>query len=113
MLFNLSNTPLTARYDFDAEATGSDASLYQWYWRKTGSTDWHPAQKAGSKSKQFTPDASYAGYDVRFGVMPKGSQRDVKGVQVYSNSITIIEPVTWHIAEVRHYYFFDFVAPLV
>ncbi|OON41351.1 hypothetical protein BTJ39_05150 [Izhakiella australiensis] len=109
----LPNTPLSGRYDFDAQGTGADASLYQWYWRKVGDTSWQKSQKSDSKSRQFTPDASYAGYEVQLRITPKGSQQNVQGAEVLSSIVSVSEPVTWHIAQVKHYYYYNFVKPWV
>ncbi|MDO2442698.1 inverse autotransporter beta domain-containing protein [Enterobacter nematophilus] len=86
----ISGTPevgqtLSAEYTFTANGSGSDASTRQWQWRD-GQT-WRNV--AGGTAKTFTLPDSYAGYDVRVAVKPKGSGQPESGNEVFSNAVTI------------------------
>jgi hypothetical protein len=86
----ISGTPevgqtLRAEYTFTANGSGSDASTWQWQW-KDGQA-WRNV--AGSTARTFTLPDSYAGYDVRVAVTPKGSGQSVPGTEVFSNAITV------------------------
>ena len=86
----ISGTPevgqtLRAEYTFTANGSGSDASTWQWQW-KDGQT-WRNV--AGGTARTFTLPDSYAGYDVRVAVTPKGSGQSVPGTEVFSNAITV------------------------
>ncbi|MCW7684825.1 hypothetical protein OM409_24045, partial [Serratia bockelmannii] len=84
------NTTLTASYSgFTGNGAGADVSTYQWYWRKIADSRWQKATEHGSVERQFTPDASYAGYEVRVGVTPKGSQKPNPGDEKFSDSVVI------------------------
>ncbi|MDY0417829.1 hypothetical protein PYW49_09120 [Enterobacter sp. 170198] len=76
---------LRAEYTFTANGSGSDASTWQWQW-KDGQT-WRNV--AGGTARTFTLPDSYAGYDVRVAVTPKGSGQSVPGTEVFSNAITV------------------------
>jgi hypothetical protein len=84
------NVKLTATYSgFDAQGTGNDSSLFQWYKRKQGDSAWAEADKSDAKQKMFTPDDRYVGFEVRVGVTPKGSSQSVTGEQKYSDPVKI------------------------
>ncbi|WP_235211374.1 hypothetical protein, partial [Serratia marcescens] len=84
------NTTLTASYSgFTGNGAGADVSTFQWYWRKIADSHWQKATEHGSVERQFTPDASYAGYEVRVGVTPKGSQKSNPGDEKFSDSVVI------------------------
>ncbi|WP_176504268.1 inverse autotransporter beta domain-containing protein [Enterobacter sp. CC120223-11] len=85
------DTTVTASYTgYDAQGTGSDDSRYQWYYRSSGSSgSWSAAGKSDATQRSFRVDSSYAGYDVRVGVTPKGSEQSVTGVEIFSSAVTI------------------------
>ncbi|OON34684.1 hypothetical protein BTJ39_23540 [Izhakiella australiensis] len=81
---------LDVTYDYKANGSGSDASSYQWEYRQTPSEGWTVPQSNAAKSRKWTPDASYAGYEVRLTVTPKGSLHpDLTGTPVSSNPVSI------------------------
>ncbi|THE56270.1 hypothetical protein EAI35_00150 [Enterobacter bugandensis] len=86
----ISGTPevgqtLRAEYTFTANGAGTDVSSFQWQW-KDGQT-WRNV--AGGTAKTFTLPDSYAGYDVRVAVTPKGSGQPLSGTQAFSGAVTI------------------------
>ncbi|UAY67086.1 inverse autotransporter beta domain-containing protein [Enterobacter bugandensis] len=86
----ISGTPevgqtLSAEYTFTANGAGTDVSSFQWQW-KDGQT-WRNV--AGGTAKTFTLPDSYAGYDVRVAVTPKGSGQPLSGTQAFSGAVTI------------------------
>ncbi|PJD11404.1 hypothetical protein B9Q19_13070 [Enterobacter bugandensis] len=86
----ISGTPevgqtLRAEYTFTANGAGTDVSSFQWQW-KDGQT-WRNV--AGGTAKTFTLPDSYAGYDVRVAVTPKGSGQPLSGTQAFSGTVTI------------------------
>ncbi len=86
----ISGTPevgqtLRAEYTFTANGTGTDISSFQWQW-KDGQT-WRDV--AGGTAKTFTLPDSYAGYDVRVVVTPKGSGQSLSGTEAFSGAVTI------------------------
>ncbi|BBW25681.1 hypothetical protein STN0717ENT56_08370 [Enterobacter bugandensis] len=76
---------LRAEYTFTANGAGTDVSSFQWQW-KDGQT-WRNV--AGGTAKTFTLPDSYAGYDVRVAVTPKGSGQPLSGTQAFSGAVTI------------------------
>ena len=76
---------LKAEYTFTANGSGTDVSTWQWQW-KDGQT-WRNV--AGGTAKTFTLPDSYAGYDVRVAVTPKGSGQPLAGTEVFSHAVTI------------------------
>ncbi|WP_190325245.1 inverse autotransporter beta domain-containing protein [Enterobacter bugandensis] len=86
----ISGTPevgqtLRAEYTFTANGAGTDVSSFQWQW-KDGQT-WRNV--AGGTAKTFTLPDSYAGYDVRVAVTPKGSGQPLSGTEAFSGAVTI------------------------
>ncbi|MBE5005331.1 hypothetical protein INF66_02165, partial [Enterobacter cloacae complex sp. P5RS] len=86
----ISGTPevgqtLRAEYTFTANGAGTDVSSFQWQW-KDGQT-WRNV--AGGTAKTFTLPDSYAGYDVRMAVTPKGSGQPLSGTEAFSGAVTI------------------------
>lgn len=82
---------LTATYNYSANGAGTDVSEFKWYWRLPGKS-WQPAGRPDADQKSFTPDSSYAGYEVRVGVKPKGSKVDISGPEQYSDPVMIRLP---------------------
>ena len=86
----ISGTPevgqtLRAEYTFTANGAGTDVSSFQWQW-KDGQT-WRNV--ADGTAKTFTLPDSYAGYDVRVAVTPKGSGQPLSGTEAFSGAVTI------------------------
>ncbi|MBF1995135.1 inverse autotransporter beta domain-containing protein [Serratia symbiotica] len=84
----LIGSTLAATYDFYNQGTGSNASLFQWYY-KSGEGKWLAPLAAEAKKLRWTPDSSYKGYEVRLGITPKGSEQTVIGTEVFSNSVRL------------------------
>ncbi|WP_190322561.1 hypothetical protein, partial [Enterobacter hormaechei] len=76
---------LSAEYTFTANGSGTDASSFQWQWQD-GAT-WK--NDAGGTAKTLTLPDSYAGYDVRVAVTPKGSGQPLSGTEAFSGAVTI------------------------
>ncbi|NIG87403.1 MAG: hypothetical protein G5703_02225 [Serratia symbiotica] len=84
----LIGSTLAATYDFYNQGAGSNASLFQWYY-KSGEGKWLAPLAAEAKKLRWTPDSSYKGYEVRLGITPKGSEQTVTGTEVFSNSVRL------------------------
>ncbi|MBV4483810.1 invasin domain 3-containing protein [Pseudomonas khavaziana] len=81
------NSSLDATYTYEGNGTGTDASKYQWKYKN--GNDWIAPVAAAAKNINWTPDSTYAGYQVRLEITPKGQNQSLEGDMVYSNSITI------------------------
>ncbi|RYM58197.1 hypothetical protein BSQ98_24650, partial [Serratia liquefaciens] len=85
-------------YNYNPNGAGSDVSTYQWEYLEGGR--WKVPNTPAAKKKEWTPDASYAGYSVRLSVTPKGGANSAaSGDIVHSNEVevyTLSKPdITW------------------
>ena len=78
---------LKAEYTFTANGAGTDVSTFQWQWQD--GEEWKNAAAAGNTARTFTLPDSYAGYDVRVAVTPKGSGQSAPGTEVFSDAVTV------------------------
>ncbi|MDL4915035.1 MAG: inverse autotransporter beta domain-containing protein [Enterobacterales bacterium endosymbiont of Blomia tropicalis] len=97
---SLAGKELDVTYDYSGNGSGSDASSYQWEYRQTPSEGWTVPQSNAAKNRKWTPDASYAGYQVRLTVTPKGSLHpELAGTPVSSDAVSIYDlkapRITW------------------
>ncbi|MCS3414698.1 beta-prism lectin domain-containing protein [Serratia marcescens] len=81
---------LGVSYAFVTNGTGTDASTYQWKYRQGTSGDWTTPQSADAKKQDWKPDATYAGYQVRLTITPKGALHpELPGVPTDGPEISI------------------------